>query len=165
MGGKDSFHLLVHHLGKPEQGLKARNEDSDQEEHCLLVFFPAAAPPAFLYNPGHLPRGGTAHSGLGTPTSLVIKKAPHRLAHGSVQWRQFFSWGSLFSANSRFGSSWQLKTRRESSTSKMEHIRLASMVCPFVVSWRHSNPKGWETTKALWVSSIAPQSTKRKPRD
>lgn len=40
-------------------------------DRCLLVYFLYLAKPAFLSDPGSLPRGGATHSGLGPPISNI----------------------------------------------------------------------------------------------
>ena len=53
------------------RNLEAGTEAEIIAEHCLLDYILWFTQPAFLYNPEHLPRNGTAHSGLCPPTSII----------------------------------------------------------------------------------------------
>lgn len=48
---------------------------------------------AFYTAQNHLPRADIAHNEVGPPTSTIINKMHHRLAHKTIWWRHFFQLG------------------------------------------------------------------------
>lgn len=46
---------------------------------------------AFYTAQNYLPRADIAHNEVGPPTSTIINKMHHRLAHKTIWWRHFFS--------------------------------------------------------------------------
>lgn len=92
--------------GEAEAGTWRREVEQDNmEEHCLLAYPHGLLTLLSYKTQDHLPRGGTAHHGLGHPSSLIRK-----MADRSVWLRQFLSWSSLFLKWLKLVSSWQVLT-------------------------------------------------------
>lgn len=88
--------VTLHHCGKSGQALKAGTEAEALEEHCLLACSSWHSQPAFLQNHQH--RGGTFHSGLDPPTSIIKQEnTPTNLSTGQ-------SYGGIFTT--KILSSW-----------------------------------------------------------
>jgi len=71
------FQIVVHHRRKSGQeltqdrNLEAGADAEAVEEGCLLACFPWLSQPASYRTQDHQPRDGTAHSGLGPPSSIT----------------------------------------------------------------------------------------------
>lgn len=61
------FQVAVHHWGNKGQYAKVGTEVKTRKERSLLICFLGLIQVPFLCNPGHLPRGGTTHSGMDPP--------------------------------------------------------------------------------------------------
>jgi hypothetical protein len=75
----------------------------DHRGTMLTGFFPSSHSATFLKQ-----ARSTAHSGYHLLTSISSQEKD-RHSHGPFWWGRLFSWGFLFSGDSRFVSSWQLE--------------------------------------------------------
>lgn len=63
------FQVTGYHQGKAGLELKAGTEADAMEECCLLAFLIVCS--VGLITQDHQPKGGTTHSGLGTPILII----------------------------------------------------------------------------------------------
>lgn len=90
VGQNGLFQLTGHSLPFREARAEAQGRNLDvgaetqaTEDCYLLVCSPWFPQPALLHNP-RLPRGDTAHSGLGLSHQALNKKMPHKFVHKPI---------------------------------------------------------------------------------
>lgn len=101
-GGKILFDfqvpVTVLHGEKSGQDRGGRSWHREYGECCLLACSPGHAPPAFLYNPGHLSRNG--------PHQSSTMKMPQEAFPQAILMEEFFSTHVPFSQMTQWVSSW-----------------------------------------------------------
>lgn len=98
-------------------------------------------------------RSYTTPNGLGTPNQPRTKKILHELAHRTIRWGYFLSWGSLFPNDS---SLCQLDVELASTLSMPSHILVLSIpnllsMCSVILA---NNVSKWNDYLLFWNNDL-----------
>lgn len=122
----------------------------------------------FLCSRDHLPRGGTTHSELDPPTSIVYQNLLHRFAHRPFWWGHFLHGASLFKNDSILcqvviklaspvpGPAWAAASGICMSQARQNHRTVSQMKGFYFGGWSETvQPEVWQRTENFpgWAES------------
>lgn len=106
LGKKRAYVTYTSWSQSTTKGSQGRNSSRNRgRKHRRILFtgwFSMTCSILFIQPRTTLPWDDTTYSALGPPTSIIIKKMPHRLAYRPVLQRYFFNWDFLFLDDSPF---------------------------------------------------------------